>query len=100
MLQVFAPIMGFSACFGGPMLNILIGVGLTGSVIMQQTGQPYELELSKTLLVSSLGLLSLLAATLIVVPLNDYYLSRSWGVLLIVSYVAIMTTNVIVELRT
>ena len=100
MLQVFAPIMGFSACFGGPMLNILIGVGLTGSVIMQQSGQPYELELSKTLLVSSLGLLSLLAATLIVVPLNDYYLSRSWGVLLIVSYVAIMTTNVIVELRT
>jgi sodium/potassium/calcium exchanger 6 len=92
--------MGFSACFGGPMLNILMGVGLTGSIIMQQTGQPYELELSRTLLVSSFGLLSLLAATLVVVPLNDYYLSRSWGVLLIVSYVAIMTTNVIVELRT
>ena len=82
------------------MLNILLGVGFTGSVIMQQTGQPYELELSKTLLVSSLGLLSLLAATLVVVPLNDYYLSRRWGVLLIVSYIAIMTTNVVVELRT
>jgi sodium/potassium/calcium exchanger 6 len=92
--------MGFSACFGGPMLNVLMGVGLAGSVIMQQTGEPYELELSKTLLVSSLGLLSLLSATLVFVPLNGYYLSRSWGVLLIVSYVAIMTTNVIVELKT
>ncbi|RXW24266.1 hypothetical protein EST38_g1570 [Candolleomyces aberdarensis] len=99
-VAVFAPIMGFSACFGGPMLNILLGVGFTGTVIMHKTGEPYELELSKTLLVSSLGLLALLAATLIVVPLNDYYLSRRWGVLLIVSYVALMTTNVIVELRT
>lgn len=81
------------------MLNILLGVGLTGSVIVHQTGQPYELELSKTLYVSSLGLLSLLAATLVVVPLNDYYLSRRWGILLIVSYIMIMTTNVVVELR-
>jgi sodium/potassium/calcium exchanger 6 len=24
-VAAFAPIMGFSACFGGPMLNILLG---------------------------------------------------------------------------
>ena len=81
------------------MLNILLGVGVTGTVIMQSTHQPYELSLSKTLLVSSFGLLSLLAATLIWVPLNDYYLSRRWGVVLILSYLMIMATNVVVELK-
>jgi sodium/potassium/calcium exchanger 6 len=91
--------MGFSACFGGPMLNILLGVGLAGTYIMSQTKEPYELHLSTTLLVSSAGLLTLLAVTLVYVPLNDYYLSRRWGILLIISYLAIMITNIVVEIR-
>ncbi|KAJ7494690.1 Sodium/calcium exchanger protein-domain-containing protein [Mycena galericulata] len=97
--QVFAPIMGFSACFGGPMLNILLGVGISGTYIIQQTSQPYELHFGNTLLVSTVGLLILLAATLIVVPLNGYSLTRTWGIILIASYILIMTINVIVELK-
>lgn len=99
-VAVFAPIMGFSACFGGPMLNILLGVGGAGTYIMRQTQEAYELTLSPTLLFSSVGLLALLVGTLIYVPLNDYYLSRRWGVLLICSYLVIMITNVVVEVRT
>ncbi|KAJ3573637.1 hypothetical protein NP233_g2304 [Leucocoprinus birnbaumii] len=96
-VAVFAPIMGFSACFGGPMLNILLGIGLSGSWIVHQTQKPYHVSLSTTLLVSAIGLLILLGATLIFVPMNDYYLTRRWGILLIASYVVIMTINVIVE---
>lgn len=98
-LQVFAPIMGFSACFGGPMLNILLGVGISGSYITQQTSQPYELTFGNTLLVSTVGLLILLGATLVVVPLNGYSLTRTWGIILIASYAIIMTTNVVVEIK-
>ncbi|TFK40316.1 Sodium/calcium exchanger protein-domain-containing protein [Crucibulum laeve] len=98
-VAVFAPIMGFSACFGGPMLNILLGVGVSGSYIIQQTAQPYALELSTTLFVSSFGLLALLCATLVFVPLNDYFLTRRWGILLIASYTIIMIINIIVELK-
>ncbi|KDQ24471.1 hypothetical protein PLEOSDRAFT_1067296 [Pleurotus ostreatus PC15] len=98
-VATFAPIMGFSACFGGPMLNILLGVGISGSYITHQTGVPYELHFSTTLLVSTVGLLSLLAATVIFVPWNGYFLTRSWGVFLIVSYCIIMTTNIVVELN-
>ncbi|KAF9468119.1 Sodium/calcium exchanger protein-domain-containing protein [Collybia nuda] len=98
-VAVFAPIMGFSACFGGPMLNILLGIGISGTYIIQQTSAPYELHFSTTLFVSTIGLLILLAATLIYVPMSDYFLSRRWGIFLIASYTALMTVNVIVELR-
>ncbi|KAJ3503447.1 hypothetical protein NLJ89_g8430 [Agrocybe chaxingu] len=98
-VAVFAPIMGFSACFGGPMLNILLGVGVSGSYIISQTAEPYILNISTTLFVSGFGLLFLLAATLVFVPLNDYMLTRRWGVLLIATYAVIMTINVIVELK-
>lgn len=91
--------MGFSACFGGPMLNILLGIGLSGSYIVHTTHKPYIIKLSPTLLVSAIGLLILLAATLVFVPMNDYYLTRRWGLLLIASYVVIMTINVIVEVK-
>ncbi|KAF4614222.1 hypothetical protein D9613_007752 [Agrocybe pediades] len=96
-VAVFAPIMGFSACFGGPMLNILLGIGVSGSYIIQQTAQPYALHLSKTLFVSAFGLLFVLAATMVFVPLNDYYLTKRWGTLLIATYLVIMIVNIIVE---
>ncbi|KAJ3734244.1 Sodium/calcium exchanger protein-domain-containing protein [Lentinula guzmanii] len=98
-IAVFAPIMGFSACFGGPMLNILLGVGISGSYIISQTSEPYQLHFGSTLLVSTIGLLALLAVTIIVVPLNGYFLTRSWGIFLIACYAALMTINVVVEMR-
>ena len=96
-VATFAPIMGFSACFGGPMLNILLGVGLSGSYIMNKTGESYVLEFSDTLLVSTIGLLVLLFSTLFFVPMNDYFLNKRWGIFLIFSYVTIMSINVYVE---
>jgi solute carrier family 24 (sodium/potassium/calcium exchanger), member 6 len=98
-VAAFAPIMGFSACFGAPMLNILLGIGVSGSVVMHETGQNYTLHFSPTLLVSSVGLLALLIATLIFVPWNGYLLSRKWGIFLLVSYLIIMLVTVLVEVN-
>lgn len=95
--KVFAPIMGFSACFGGPMLNILLGIGISGTYIIRQTDHPYPLEFSTTLVITSTGLLAILLTTLIFVPWNGYFLPRSWGVALIVAYTALMVANVVVE---
>lgn len=96
-VAVFAPIMGFSACFGGPMLNILFGVGISGSYIIHYTGEPYKLHFSNTLFVSAVGLLALLVTTMIFVPMNGYFLPRKWGVFLICFYAVIMAVNVTVE---
>ena len=81
------------------MLNILLGVGISGSYLIQQRGEGYPLRLSTTLLVSSVGLLLLLLVTMIFVPWNGYMLTRPWGVFLIVTYTVVMTTNVMVEIR-
>ncbi|KAF8340649.1 Sodium/calcium exchanger protein-domain-containing protein [Cantharellus anzutake] len=96
----YAPIMGFSACFGGPMLNILLGIGLSGTFVISevQGGKPYELEFTRTLFISSCGLLGLLVSTLIYVPMNNYELNKKWGLFLICCYVGIMIANVSVEI--
>ncbi|KAI5116965.1 hypothetical protein M0805_001368 [Coniferiporia weirii] len=99
-VAAFAPVMGFSACFGGPMLNILLGVGVSGTAVVRGAGgAPYALDFGATLLVSSVGLLALLLATLVCVPLNGFRLTRGWGVFLIVSYIIIMTINLVVEVK-
>ena len=95
----FAPIMAFSACIGGPMLNILLGVGGSGTYIIRQTGTSFSLQFSTTLMVSTIGLLTLLVATILFVPYNDYWLTKRWGVFLICSYCLIMILNVIVEIK-
>ncbi|KAI5982026.1 Sodium/calcium exchanger protein-domain-containing protein [Pisolithus marmoratus] len=100
-VAVFAPIMGFSACFGGPLVNILLGVGISGSYIISQTPntQPYRLHFTPSLMSSAFGLLGLLVVTLIGVPLNGYHLTRKWGVFLVVSYVVLMAVNILVEVK-
>lgn len=100
-VAVFAPIMGFSACFGGPMLNILLGVGISGSYIISQSdGKPYNMHFSTTLVITGMGLLGLLLLTLVYVPWNGYFLNRMWGVALIVMYTLLMAANVVVEVLT
>jgi sodium/potassium/calcium exchanger 6 len=92
--------MGFSACFGGPMLNILLGVGVSGTYMIGQSSQPhYELTFSPTLISSAIGLLVLLLGTLLFVPMNGYHLTKRWGWLLVGSYAVIMAVNVVIELN-
>ena len=81
------------------MLNILLGVGISGSYIIHQTSKSYHLPFTTTLIVSTIGLLALLLTTLIIVPFNGYFLTRSWGIFLIASYTLIMAINVFVEVR-
>jgi sodium/potassium/calcium exchanger 6 len=81
------------------MVNILLGVGISGSYVISQRGEPYKLHFSPTLMSSTLGLLSLLIATLVFVPLNGYVLTRAWGWCLVAAYIVVMGVNLWVELR-
>ncbi|KAK0126375.1 hypothetical protein ONS95_007981 [Cadophora gregata] len=91
------PVMALSACFGGPMLNILLGIGLSG-IYMTIKGanhkhakhpgkkieyKPYGIQVSGTLMISAVTLLITLVGLLIVVPLNKWVMSRKigWGLI-------------------
>ncbi len=81
------------------MLNILLGIGISGTYIIRQTGTDhYMIPFSTTLVITSTGLLAILLATLIFVPLNGYFLPRNWGIVLIATYVALMIANIVVEI--
>lgn len=105
------PVMALSACFGGPMLNILLGIGIGGMYMTIHKGQskhhkhpdkpihyqPYELQVSTTLIISGITLLITLCGLLIFVPLNGWRMDRKIGIGLIVVWLLSTTGNVICE---
>ncbi|KIW84371.1 hypothetical protein Z517_03621 [Fonsecaea pedrosoi CBS 271.37] len=106
------PVMALSACFGGPMLNILLGIGI-GGMYMSITQashkhakhphkpikyKPYEIDVSTTLMISGITLLVTLVGLLIVVPLNGWRMDRKIGLGLILLWSVSTVGNVIVEL--
>ncbi|KAF9183820.1 hypothetical protein BGZ51_003730 [Haplosporangium sp. Z 767] len=94
------PRMAFSACFGGPLLNMLLGVGISGTYMTAKTGTHIPLQLSPTLFVSLIGVLLTLCAAIIIVPRNGYMMDRSWGWFLLIVYTLCTIVNVIIEIKT
>ncbi|KAG6004451.1 hypothetical protein E4U21_001073 [Claviceps maximensis] len=106
------PVMALSACFGGPMLNILLGIGIGGVLMTVQHANkkhakhpekpiqygPYSVEVGPTLLISTITLLLMLILLLILVPLNKWILSRKIGWGLIALWTVSTIANVVVEL--
>jgi sodium/potassium/calcium exchanger 6 len=106
------PVMALSACFGGPMLNILLGIGLSGCYLTIKGGRhrhenhpdrpykfkPYHIDVSTTLVISGATLLVTLVGLLVVVPMRKWKMDRKIGWGLVVVWVASTVANVVVEL--
>lgn len=94
------------------MLNILLGIGIGGVLMMVQGANkqhkkhpdrapsygPYPIRVGGTLLISSITLLVTLMGLLIAVPLNKWVLSRKIGWVLIALWSVSTVANVVVEL--
>ncbi|ORZ17624.1 Sodium/calcium exchanger protein-domain-containing protein [Absidia repens] len=100
MARMGYPLMAMSACFGGPMLNILLGIGIGATYVTGQRQEPYPITVSSTIIVSSIGLLVVLISALVLVPLNGYRMSRLFGYSWMGIYLIIMIINLIVEFST
>merc|ERR1712070_1067583 len=105
------PVMALSACFGGPMLNILLGIGLSGSYILIRGAErrerkhpdqglkfkAYHIDVSSTLIVSGATLLVTLLGLLVFVPMNRWILNRRIGWTLIALWTLSTIGNVVLE---
>lgn len=91
------PMMALSACFGGPLLNILLGIGGSGLLIIPMNG-PLELKVSSALIVSGIGLFINLLFLLIVVPLNNFEMNKFIGWFMVILWCITTSICVLIEI--
>ncbi|KAK9451221.1 Sodium/calcium exchanger protein-domain-containing protein [Limtongia smithiae] len=98
------PMMAISACFGSPMLNILIGIGVSGLLLMRKGGgytdgeEGYKLEIASSLVVSAATLFLNLLLFLVGVPLSHWRMTRIIGIASLAIWTVGTATNVILEI--
>ncbi|KAI8369057.1 Sodium/calcium exchanger protein-domain-containing protein [Blakeslea trispora] len=93
------PTMAISACYAGPLLNMVLGVGISSTYQAWITGKPYELAIAPTILISSFGLITVLLSTLIVVNINGYHITKELGWWMIIVYATCTIVNMLIEFR-
>ncbi|KAI0817883.1 Sodium/calcium exchanger protein-domain-containing protein [Xylaria sp. FL0064] len=106
------PVMALSACFGGPLLNILLGIGLGGAYQTIHAAnkhhakhpdepyqyQPYHIQVTGTLMVSTIALLVTLFALLVAVPMSKWMMTKRIGWGLIGLWTASAVINLAIEI--
>ncbi|NXQ00670.1 NCLX protein, partial [Vidua macroura] len=94
------PRMAFSACFGGIIFNILVGVGL-GCLLQMTSSQPLvKLEPDSPLVWVLAGALGLsLAFSLVTVPAQCFQLGKAYGLCLIAYYLLFLSVALLTEFR-
>lgn len=101
------PVMALSACYGGPMLNILLGIGIGGlhmTIKNQHRGpngriryEPYKFHVSNALFISGGTLMAGLLGTLLMVSTNGWRMGHKVGWSLIALWSISTTASVFFE---
>ncbi|XP_021341574.1 sodium/potassium/calcium exchanger 6, mitochondrial-like isoform X2 [Mizuhopecten yessoensis] len=91
------PRMGISACFGGPLFNLLLGIGIPFTVATIKNGGTYKLQITFEEVVLAAFLMLSLVVSLTIVPLSKFKMSRMYGIILIVLYVIFLIVAILAE---
>ncbi|CAO3702995.1 unnamed protein product [Rhizopus stolonifer] len=91
------PTMAISACYAGPLLNTVLGVGISSSYQIWKSGKPYDLNIAPSILVTLAGLIIVLISTIFVVNMNGYRITRQLGIWMISVYSLCITISFLLE---
>ncbi|CAO3630283.1 unnamed protein product [Mucor fragilis] len=91
------PTMAISACYAGPLLNMVLGVGISSLYQFWKTGASYKLDIAPTIIISSAGLLTVLMSTLIAVSINGYRITKQLGWWMVAVYSVCLAVNLVLE---
>jgi len=82
------PQMAISATYGGPCFNLLFGLGLSFVVVcIQDFPQTYSVEASPLFYLTALFLVGSLAASIVVISVLKFFISKKWGIVLLGIYI-------------
>ncbi|XP_074643328.1 mitochondrial sodium/calcium exchanger protein-like isoform X2 [Tubulanus polymorphus] len=91
------PRMAISACFGGPLFNMLMGIGIPFTIGTIRHNGNFTLKFTLLQLVLICSLAGSLIMSLIAVPLRKFKFSAIYGGLLIAYYIVFLIIAVLVE---
>lgn len=95
------PVMALAACYGGPMLNILLGVGVSGLYVILKDGGgigAVELKADQTIFISIGTLVVTLLGLVAWMVWKGWRMTKKLGILLICVWVACTVANLVVAL--
>lgn len=98
MARQNAPRMGFSACFGAPLLNTLLGLGISFSIVCSQVGESIPVAFTKLSLIMSVFLALSLVTVFIYLPINGFRANKWLGIVQFGVYSIFVTMAILIEL--
>eukprot|EP00160_Parvularia_atlantis_P000650 Unigene10527_Nuclearia_a/m.32186 Unigene10527_Nuclearia_a/g.32186 ORF Unigene10527_Nuclearia_a/g.32186 Unigene10527_Nuclearia_a/m.32186 type:complete len:596 (+) Unigene10527_Nuclearia_a:44-1831(+) len=91
------PGIGVSAAFAGPLLNLVMGLGVGFTSKLVTCGAAYPLQITPAIWTAFAGLLTSLTFSLCFIVFNGFQGSRVYGIILIVFYLLFLSTNITIE---
>ncbi|KAI9205859.1 Sodium/calcium exchanger protein-domain-containing protein [Polychytrium aggregatum] len=89
------PAMAVGACYGAPMLNIILGLGVSSFYQTYTSGQSYPVTASATVRRCCFILLAVLVGALVVIPLMNFNFDRQIGTGFLLGYVLVVSLSIL-----
>nr|CAG4716577.1 unnamed protein product [Naegleria fowleri] len=91
--------MALGGVYGGPLLNLLIGLGIAATSSNIINGTPFVFEKNTTVYASFFFLIASLSSALIIVPLCRWHSPKIFGIFLGMLYLSYMIFSALVETK-
>lgn len=87
------------ACFGGPLLNLLFGLGMGCTYRIASQKSAIHIGLTTEITVGLGFFLLSLLSSITFIPARGFWLQRYYGVYLMIMYTCFLITSVVLEVR-